>query len=59
MECTVPSNNFGIIKLLKDVGFRIEGTMKNRLVFNNRNNIPTLYNELMYSNLNLEDLLNG
>jgi RimJ/RimL family protein N-acetyltransferase len=59
MECTVPSNNFGIIKLLKDVGFRIEGTMKNRLVFNNRNNVPTLYNELMYSNLNLEDLLNG
>ena len=59
MECTVPSNNFGIIKLLKDVGFRIEGTMKNRLVFNNKKNIPTLYNELMYSNLNLEDLLNG
>lgn len=59
IECSVPSNNFGIIKLLKDVGFRIEGTMKNRLVFNNRNNVPTLYNELLYSNLNLEDLLNG
>ena len=58
MECNVPSNNFGIIKLLKDVGFKIEGTMKNRLVFNNRHNVPTVYNELLYSNLNLEELLN-
>lgn len=58
IECNVPANNFGIIKLLKDVGFKIEGTSKNRLVFKNKKGIPTLYNELSYSNLNLEDLLN-
>ena len=53
LECFVPSNNFGIIKLLKDVGFKVEGTLRKRLVFNNKNNIPTYYNELVYSNINL------
>jgi RimJ/RimL family protein N-acetyltransferase len=53
LEAYVPANNFGIIKLLKDVGFKVEGTLKNRLVFNNKNNIPTYYNELVYSNLNI------
>ncbi len=53
MEAFVPSNNFGIIKLLKDVGFKIEGTLKNRLVYNNKDGVPTLYNELVYSNINL------
>lgn len=59
MECSVPSNNFGIIKLLKDVGFKIEGTMKNKLVYKNKKGEPTFYNELLYSNLNLEGTLNG
>ena len=58
MECNVPANNFGIIKLLKDVGFKIEGTCKDRLVFKNKYGIPTFYNELCYSNLNLKGLLN-
>lgn len=53
LEAFVPSNNFGIIKLLKDVGFKIEGTLKNRVVYKNKNNIPTMYNILVYSNLNL------
>lgn len=53
MEAFVPSNNYGIIKLLKDVGFKIEGTLKNRLVYPNKNNVPTMYNELVYSNTNL------
>lgn len=57
IECAVPSNNFGIIKLLKDVGFKIEGTLKHRLVFKDRNNNPKLYDELCYSNLDLERLL--
>jgi len=57
MECNVPSNNFGIIKLLKDVGFKIEGTCKNRLVFNDKHGNPKLYDELCYGNLNLERLL--
>ena len=58
IECRVPSNNFGIIKLLKDVGFKIEGTLKNRVLRYNKKNIPTLYNELVYSNINLEETLN-
>ena len=59
MEAYVPSNNFGIIKLLKDVGFKIEGTLKNRLIYKDRNNNPKLYNELLYSNLDLEGTMNG
>ena len=59
MGCSVPSNNLGIIKLLKDVGFKIEGTCKGKLIYKNKSGIPTLYNELCYSNLNLERLLNG
>ena len=55
LEAFVPSNGYGIIKLLKDVGFKIEGTLKNRVVYNNKDNVPTLYNELVYSNLNLGD----
>ena len=55
MECSVPSNNYCIIKLLKDVGFKVEGTMKNKLVFLNKLDKPKYYNELMYSNLNIGD----
>lgn len=53
LEAFVPANNFGIIKLLKDVGFKVEGTLKNRLVYKNKDGIPTCYNELVYSNLNI------
>lgn len=53
LEAFVPSNNFGIIKLLKDVGFKIEGTLKNRLLFKNKKGEPTHYNELVYSNTSL------
>ena len=59
MEAYVPSNNFGIIKLLKDVGFKIEGTLRNRLIYRDKNNNPKLYNELLYSNLDLEGTMNG
>ena len=50
-EAFVPSNNYAIIKLLKDVGFKVEGTLKRRLIFNNKNNRPTYYNELVYSKI--------
>ena len=53
LECSVPSNNYGIIKLLKDVGFKVEGTLKNKLIFRDKNNKPRHYNELIYSNINL------
>ena len=52
LEAFVPSNAYGVIKLLKDVGFKIEGTLRNRVVYNNKNNEPTLYNELVYSKIN-------
>jgi hypothetical protein len=52
LEAFVPSNAYGIIKLLKDVGFKIEGTLKNRLVYPNKDNVPTKYNELVYSKIN-------
>lgn len=51
-EAFVPSNAYGIIKLLKDVGFKIEGTLKNRVMYYNKDNVPTLYNELVYSKIN-------
>lgn len=51
LEAYIPSNNYAIIKLLKDVGFKVEGTLKRRLVFNNKNNTPTYYNELIYSKI--------
>ena len=52
LEAFVPSNAYGIIKLLKDVGFKIEGTLKNKLVYPNKDNVPTMYNELVYSKIN-------
>lgn len=48
-EAFVPANNFGIIKLLKDVGFKCEGTLKKRLMFDNKKGIPTYYDELVFS----------
>ena len=53
LTAKVPANNFGVIKLLKDVGFKVEGTLKNRLIFKAKNNKPRHYNELIYSNINL------
>lgn len=51
-EAYVPSNNFGIIKLLKDVGFKCEGTLKDRLVFYNKDGKPKKYDELIFSKIN-------
>lgn len=52
LEAFVPSNAYGIIKLLKDVGFKIEGTLRNRLIYPNKDDVPTMYNELVYSKIN-------
>lgn len=51
----VPQNGYGVIKLLKDVGFTHEGTLKNALMFPDKNNKPKYYDELIYS-LNNEEL---
>lgn len=45
---TVPQCGYGIIKLLKDLGFQHEGTMKENLVYLDKNNNPKLYDELVY-----------
>ena len=45
----VPQCGYGIIKLLKDMGFVHEGTMKKSRLYLNKNNEPTLYDELIYS----------
>lgn len=52
LTAKVPSNNFGIIKLLKDVGFKIEGTSKNMYVFKDKNGEDKFYNQLIYSDIN-------
>ena len=51
IEAFVPSHNFGVIKLLKDVGFTIEGTLKNRLIYKDKNGNEKYYNQLVYSDI--------
>jgi RimJ/RimL family protein N-acetyltransferase len=51
LEARVPANNFGIIKLLKDVGFKIEGTCKDAVVFLDKNGEAKYYNEQIYSDV--------
>lgn len=50
----VPQNGYGVIKLLKDIGFKHEGTLKQSLIFLNKNNQPKYYDELIYSLTNEE-----
>lgn len=50
----VPQCGYGIIKLLKNVGFIHEGTIKKVLIYNNKDNEPKLYDKLIYS-LDMED----
>lgn len=50
----VPQHNFGVIKLLKDVGFKLEGTMQERLIYPDREGKLKFYNELMYAKVNKE-----
>lgn len=48
MEARVPANNYGVIKLLKDVGFKVEGTARQTLIFMDRNNNPKYYDEIIF-----------
>lgn len=52
LTAKVPSHNFGVIKLLKDLGFRIEGTLKDYYVFKDKNGDNKYYNQLIYSDIN-------
>jgi RimJ/RimL family protein N-acetyltransferase len=51
IEAYVPSHNFGVIKLLKDMGFKIEGTLRNKLIYKDKNGNDKFYNELVYSKI--------
>lgn len=48
----VPSQSFGVIKLLKDLGFKIEGTLNNYYIFKDKNGNEKYYNQLIYSDIN-------
>ena len=52
LTAKVPSNAFGVIKLLKDVGFKVEGTLKNFYIFKDKNGDNKYYNQLIYSDIN-------
>lgn len=52
LTARVPSNAFGVIKLLKDVGFKIEGTLNKYYVFKDKNGLDKYYNQLIYSDIN-------
>lgn len=52
LTARVPSHNFGVIKLLKDVGFKVEGTLKDYYVFKDKNGENKYYNQLIYSDIN-------
>jgi len=52
LTAKVPSNNYGVIKLLKDVGFKIEGTCKDVYIFKDKNGNNKFYNQLIYSDIN-------
>lgn len=51
----VPQCGYGVIKLLKDLNFTHEGTLKQCLLYKDRNNKPKWYDQLIYS-LTREDL---
>lgn len=51
----VPQCKYGIIKLLKDVGFKHEGTLKTCLLYLDKNNQPKWYDKLIYT-LTREDI---
>lgn len=47
----VPQCGYGVIKLLKDLGFKHEGTLKDGCLFKDKNNKPKFYDTLIYSRI--------
>lgn len=45
----VPQCGYGVIKLLKDLGFKHEGTLKENLLYKDKNNNNKWYDKLIYS----------
>lgn len=50
----VPQHNFGVIKLLKDSGFKLEGTLQDALIYPDKEGNPKFYNQLVYTKVNKE-----
>lgn len=51
----VPQCGYGVIKLLKDMGFKHEGTMKDATIYKDKNGKAKFYDALIYS-LTREDI---
>lgn len=49
LVASVPQHNFGVVKLLKDMGFKHEGTLKSSLVFPDKFGNEKYYDELVYT----------
>lgn len=49
LTACVPQCCYGVIKLLKDIGFKHEATCKKCLLYYNKNNKPKLYDDLVYT----------
>jgi len=45
----VPQCGYGVIKLLKDMGFKHEGTLKDGCLYKDKNDKPKFYDTLIYS----------
>lgn len=49
LVASVPQHNFVVVKLLKDMGFKHEGTLKSNLVFPDKFGNEKYYDELIYT----------
>lgn len=50
----IPQNAYSLIKILKSIGFRHEGTVKHAVVYLDKNSNEKLYDEMLYG-LDLEE----
>lgn len=56
ITCEAPQIAYGCIKLLKDVGFRHEGTLRDSSVYRDKNGNPKYYDTLIYGLLINEEV---
>lgn len=49
LVASVPQHNFGIVKLLKDMGFKLEGCLKHNLAYPDKYGNEKYYDELVYT----------
>lgn len=56
LTACVPQNGYGVIKLLKDIGFKHEATCKKCLLYYDKNNKPKLYDDLVFTLQFMEEI---